>query len=725
MNARTVHKTCNLCEAMCGLVIDVEGDRCSRIRGDEQDPISRGHICPKAVALEEIQHDPDRLRAPMRRTKEGWKAISWEDALDEAATRIADIQRKAGDDACALYLGNPGAHNFGLLMYLAVLNAGLATSNHYSASSLDQNPKHASSYFLFGNILNIPIPDIDRTDFALILGANPAVSNGSLFTVPGFRARARALRERGGRMVVIDPRRSETAQLADEHIFIRPGGDVLLLAGLLHTIFDEELLRDSPAMASVRGLRELEDAMSLLSPERIEEALGIEAAKVRSLAREFAAARRAVCYGRCGTTMTSFGTLNSWLIDVLNLLTGNLDQPGGAMFPTPAADLASLQRMRGRTGSHDNARSRVRGAPEFNGEFPTACLAEEITTPGAGQIRALVTVAGNPVLSAPNARSLDRAIEGLDFYVALDFYINETTRHADIILPPTWSLEHDNYEVLFHGFAVRNTAKYSARVLEPGPGALDEWRILSGIALRLFEYKAGSPIKRSFYRLLRRADVLPRPRRLLDWLLRIGPYGDHFRPWRKGLRLRDLEASPHGVDLGALIPSLDRILCTEDGRIALDHPIFLAEISRLEQELREGGCNAEGSMLLIGRRSQISNNSWFGNTRVTSRGGERCELLMHPIDAARLGIENKDGARVSSRAGSLEVPVQISDEVMQGVVSLPHGWGHDLPGVEMRVALSIPGANCNELTDDQPLESVVGNAILNGVPVEVSALERD
>jgi len=720
VSTSVVHKTCNICEAMCGLLVEVEDNRVTRIRADENDPLSRGHICPKAIALGEIQDDPDRLRTPMRRTPDGWQSISWEMALDEVADRIAAIQQKHGNDAFGLYMGNPGAHNFGLLMYLALLNRALETHNHYSASSLDQNPKHASSYFLFGNILNVPVPDIDRTDFLLILGANPAVSNGSLFTAPGFRRRARALQERGGRIVIVDPRRSETAPLCDEHIFIRPGRDVLLLTALVHTIFDEGLERSCPAASSTRGVRALEAAVKSFAPEVVAPGLGIDAEKIRQLAREFASARTAVCYGRCGTTMTDFGTLNSWLIDVLNLLTGNLDQPGGAMFATPAVDLASLQRMRGRPGSHDQARSRVRGAVEFNGEFPTACLAEEIATPGEGRIRGLITVAGNPILSTPNATALDDAIAGLDFYVALDFYINETSRHADIILPPSGSLEHDNYEVLFHGFAVRNTAKYSPKVIEPDPDSLDEWKIMSGIGLRLLERKARNPFTRILYRWLRAHELMPGPRRLLDWLLRIGPYGDAFLPWRKGLRLRDLEASPQGVDMGPLIPNLDRILCTPNRKIALDHPVLIQELSRLEEQVSSDAFGEAQSLLLIGRRGSLTSNSWLGNTRVTGRAGDTCRLLVHPIDAERLKIEDRSRARVTSRTGEVVVEVAVSDEIMPGVVSLPHGWGHALPGVEMRAAQSIPGVNCNELTDDQPLEGVVGNAILNGVPVSLA-----
>lgn len=709
---------------MCGLLIEVEDNAVKSIRGDPQDPMSRGHICPKAIALDEIQRDPDRLRTPRRRTPDGWVEISWNEALDETADRIAELQRTHGDDAFAVYLGNPAAHNFGLMMYLAMLYSALGTRNHYSASSLDQNPKHASSLFLFGNFLNIPVPDIDRTDYLLILGANPAVSNGSLFTAPGFRKRARDLQRRGGRIVVIDPRRTETAKLADEHIFIPPGRDALLLAAIAHTIIAERRQRKCSANARAWGVNALELALRPFAAEVVAPLISIDALTIHRLVREFTSVNAAVCYGRFGTTMTSFGTLNSWLIDVINLLTGNLDRAGGAMFPTPAVDLAGLQRMRGRTGSHAESFSRVRGAVEFNGEFPTACLAEEIATPGPGQVRGLITVAGNPVISAPNAGALDQAISGLDFHVAIDFYINETSRHADIILPPTWSLEHDNYEALFHGFAIRNTTKYSPRVITPDDGALDDWQISSGLALRLFERKASNFLARMFYRALRHSRWLPAPRRLLGWLLRIGPHGDSFVPWRPGLRLRDLEAQPEGLDLGPLIPDLDRILSKPDEKIALDHPIMMNELARLAEELKAGATTSDDSLLLIGRRGSLTNNSWLGNTRVASRPGDTCTLLVHPTDAARLAIREGDRVRITSRTGAIEAPVSVSDEMMPGVVSLPHGWGHALPGVEMHTATSVPGVNCNELTDDQPLEGVVGNAILNGVPVSLEPVTQ-
>ncbi len=716
MTGRIVHKTCNLCEAMCGLRIAVEGGRVGRIEPDPDDPLSRGAICPKAIALREIQDDPDRLRRPVRRRGNDWEEVGWEEALDEAAERLAAIRRRDGHDAVGVYLGNPGAHSLGVLLAVTPLYRILGTRNRYAASSLDQNPKHAASILLFGNMLTIPIPDVDRTDFLLVIGANPVVSNGSLMSAPGIRRRLRALRERGGRLVVIDPRRTETARLADEHWFVRPGSDALLLAALVHTVLDEKLGHASPLDARCHGRAALGEALAPFAPEAVASALGLEAGAVRALARAFAAAPSAVCYGRVGTCQHPFGTLNSWLIDVLNLVTGNLDRPGGAMFPTPAADLPGLLRWRGDAGHLARWATRVRGAPCFNGEAPTACLAEEITTEGPGRVRGFLSIAGNPVLSAPNGRALDAAFAQLEFYAAVDFYVNETTRHAHLILPPSWSLEHDNYELLFHGLAVHNTARFSPAAVEPEPDQRDDWEILTQLTLRVAERAEQTAWKRAALAVARR-HLVPSPRRLLDWMLRAGPHGDGFRPWRSGLRLADLEAHPSGIDLGPLEPRLEQLLMTEGGRIELAPVEMLDELRRLRGELRAGSPDA---LVLIGRREVRTNNSWLHNTRMATKGPERCTLQMHPDDAARLGLEQGERVRITSRVGSVEAPLQVSADLMPGVVSLPHGWGHRGEGLRMRVAAERPGVSCNDLVDDAALEPVVGNAIFNGVPVSVA-----
>jgi len=728
---RTVHKTCNLCEATCGLLIEVADNRVVRIRADEDDAFSRGHICPKSIGLKQVQEDPDRLRAPIRR-KAGsgeeavWEEISWEEALDEVATELAKVQVRDGNDAVGVYLGNPGAHNFGTFAYIALLRQALDTKNNYTASSVDQNPKHASSLFLFGNTFSVAIPDVDRTHFMLMLGANPVVSNGSLMTAPGFRRRVRALQERGGKLVVVDPRRTETAALADEHLFLRPGLDALLLAALVHTVLDEKLGRTPHFAALLDGREHLAAALAPFAPEAIEGALGIPAVRVRALAREFAAAPSACCYGRVGTSLNPFGTLANWLVDVLNITTGNLDREGGAMFPTPAVDFAGLVELRGGSGPAVGWHTRVRGAPAFNAEQPVACLGEEITTPGPGQVRAMLTTNGNPVLSTPNGRALDAAFEGLEYCAAIDIYRNETTRHANVILPPTWSLEHDNYEAVFHQFAVRNTAKYSPPVLAPPPGQLHDWEILVELSLRLMEKKLAMKRERPHVRLgvrvLRSARGVFHPRRVLDWMIRIGPHGDGFRPWRRGLRVRDLEAEPKGRDLGPLVPSLARVLHTDAGRIDLGHPVMVGELRRLAAERRKPSAGEDG-LVLIGRRDARTNNSWLHNIELAVKGRDRCTLLMHPADAGPRKVSTGMRARIESRVGAVTARVEVTDDVMPGVVSLPHGWGHHRPGMALRLASAHAGVSVNDLCDEQTIEPVVGNAVLNGVPVRVTAVD--
>jgi anaerobic selenocysteine-containing dehydrogenase len=717
--AHTAHKTCNLCEAGCGLLIDVEANRVVRIRADDDDPISQGHICPKAIALQEVQDDPDRLRWPVRRTESGWQEISWEDALEEVASNLARIQLRDGDDAVGMYLGNPGAHNFGTVGYIAPIRHALATKNQYTASSCDQNPKHASSLYLFGNVFKIAIPDIDHTDFLLMLGANPVVSNGSLMTAPGIRRRLRDLKERGGRFVVVDPRRTATAAIADQHFFIRPGGDGFLLAALIHVVLAEGLGRESHLACD--GRDELRRLVSRFSPEAVAERVAISADAIRSLARDFAAARSAVCYGRVGTSLHPFATLTNWLVDVLNLLTGNLDRPGGALHTTPAVDLAALvEAMPG--GGEREWKTRVRGAPAFNGEQPSACLAEEILTPGEGRVRGMLTVAGNPVLSTPNGRELDRAFESLEYCAAIDIYRNETTRHANVILPPTWSLENENYEIVFHQFAVHNSARYTPPVLEREAEALREWEILVELALRIGEKKTAKTHIRLGLRALRRVRRFFRPTRVLDWMLRAGPHGDGFRPWRKGLRVADLIAEPRGVDLGPLRPSLEAWLEERGLRIDLAHPTMAAELVRLgaelEQPVRDDG------LLLIGRRDSRTNNSWLHNVPLAVKGRNRCTLMMHPDDAQERKLTGDEPVRIRSRVGEVEVQLEVSDAVMPGVVCLPHGWGHDRPGTALSVAAAHAHVSINDLTDEQMIEPVVGNAILNGVPVEVTQAAR-
>jgi len=705
----THYRACNLCEAICGLAIEVRGGEIESIRGDREDPFSRGHICPKAVALQDIHNDPDRLRRPMRRNGGEWTEIGWGGAFDEVVARIRKVQAAHGRDAVAVYLGNPNVHNWGSMLFGPALIRSLRTVNRYSATSVDQLPHHVAAALMFGHKMLLPVPDIDRTAHLLVLGANPVVSNGSMMTAPGFKRRLEELRQRGGRLVVVDPRRTETARVADRHCFIRPGTDAFLLMSLLQVIFDQKLEDLGRLAGHVASLEELRALVRGFSPEEVAPATGIAAAEIRTMARDFAAAPAAVCYGRMGVSTQSFGGLCQWLVNALNIVTGNFDRQGGAMFTRPAVDLVAST-GRGHLGRR---KSRVRGLPEFGGELPVAVLAEEMLTPGEGQIRALVTVAGNPVLSTPNGVQLDRALKGLDFMVAIDFYLNQTTRHAHIILPPTSALEHDHYDLVFNLLAVRNVARYSPVLFEPGPDARHDWQILDELRRRLDDDRVTARCKHWLKARLG-------PRRLLDLGLRFGPLGSGFRPFGSGLNLHKLERAPHGLDLGALEPCLPERLRTDDLRIELAPLPFVEDVERLRSRLNTA--KSDERLLLIGRRHLRSNNSWMHNFPRLMGGRERCTLLMHPDDATRLGLVNSERVVVTSGTGSVEVALEVTDEVARGVVSLPHGWGHRRSGTRLGAAHDHPGASANDLTDDQTVDPSCGNAVLNGVPVRVEAV---
>ena len=705
-------RTCTLCEAMCGIVVTTHGARVTGIRGDPDDPFSKGHICPKAVALQDVHEDPDRLRRPMRRTGHEWREIGWGEALDETASRLKAVQAAHGADAVAAYLGNPTVHSSGAMLFAPDLLRALRTRNRYSATSVDQLPHHVAAMLMFGHALLIPIPDIDHTDHLLMLGANPAASNGSLMSAPGVTDRLQAIRARGGRVVLIDPRRTETAAHVDAHHFIRPGTDALLLLALIQVVFEERQVRTTAYDAYLTGVEALRDVAMRFTPERVAVATGISADAIRTIARDFASAPTAVAYGRVGVSMQEFGGLACWLITALNVITGRLDTRGGAMFTTPAIDILKADRR-----SPDGVRfgrwtSRVRGLPEFAGELPVSALAEEIETPGTGQVRALITHAGNPVLSTPNGARLERAIASLEFYVAIDFYRNETTRHAHLILPPTFALERDHYDLVFHTLAVRNTAKYSPPVFARPADARHDWEILNALTHRM----RGSLQARAKAVALR----LLTPRRMLDIALRQGPYGGGLRPLARGLRMHTLEQNPHGVDLGPLQPSLPTRLRTADRRLHLAPSPLLADVARLEITL-DATPAPDGTLQLIGRRSLRSNNSWMHNSERLVRGRNRCTVQMHPDDASTRGLQDGDEVRITSRTGNVIAPLEVTDQVMRGVVSLPHGWGHRRAGTQLDVANRNPGVSINDLTDDQRIDTFTGNAGFSGVPVHVTS----
>ena len=712
--ARTHFRTCHLCEAMCGIAIELEGDRIVAIRGDKDDPFSRGHICPKAVALQDVHEDEDRLRRPLRRTASGWEEVSWEAALDEAATRLAAIQRAHGKNAVALYQGNPVVHNHGALLFGQLFQRSLGSRSRYSATSVDQLPQMLASLLMFGHQLMLPIPDVDRTDFLLVLGANPLVSNGSLLTAPGIERRLKALRARGGRLVVVDPRRTETAALADLHLPIRPGGDAFLLAAILHTLASENRVAPGRLAPFTDGLPALVDAVQPFSPEAVAGRTGIDAETIRALALDFAEAPAAVAYGRVGTCTQEFGGLASWLVNALNVVTGNLDRSGGAMFPAPAVDVVAFGDRIGRRGHFDKGRSRVRGLPEFGGEWPAAVLAEEIETPGEGQVRALVTSSGNPVLSTPNGARLDRALASLEYMVSIDLYVNETSRHAHLILPPTFALERSHYDLVFHALAVRNTAKFSEPLFPAPEGSRHDWQILLELGTRL-EKARGEGGLRTWLR--HRAFSTLGPDGLVALLLRFGPRGAGFVPFGRGLSLGRLRHDPHGIDLGPLEPCLPRRLYTKTRRLALAPERLLEDLKRLRLAL---DTPLNGGLALVGRRELRSNNSWMHNSERLVKGKERCTLLMHPADAAARGLKHGERVRVTSRAGVVEAPLELSDEMRPGVVSLPHGWGHGRPGTRLAVASERPGVSFNDLADETLVDPLCGTARLNDVPVEVT-----
>jgi len=726
---RTAFRTCPFCEATCGLELTLEGDELVKVRGDGDDVFSHGFLCPKGVAIKALHEDPDRLRTPMLRRPDGsFAPAGWDEAFAEIDRRLPPLLAEHDRDAAALYIGNPAAHGMTGLLYGRVLAKALGTRNIYTASTVDQRPKEIASALMFGGSLTIAIPDVDRTDHLLVLGANPLASNGSLLTAPDLRGRLRAIQARGGKVVVVDPRRSRTAEVADAHHFIRPGTDAHLLFALVHTILAEGLARPGRLGGLCDGMDEVERLARDFTPEAAAAVTGIEPDAIRGMARELAAAERAAVYGRIGTTTQEFGTLASWLVDVLNVITGNLDRPGGAMFPRAAAGARNTQGEPGRGRGIQLGRwtSRVRGLPESLGELPVACLAEEIETPGDGQVRALITLAGNPARSTPNSRRLEAALGTLDFYVAFDIYVNETTRHADVILPAPSPLQRSHYDIAFYQLSARNVANYSPAVLPLEPGQQDEWRTLlrlAGVAsgqgpdvdVDAFDrlvagelLRRGAP-GRDAEELL--AELEPRvgPDRLLDAMLRLGPYD---------LTLADLEAAPHGIDLGPLEPRLPEVLRTPSGKVELAPPQIVADVDRLRAALAR---RANGGLVLVGRRQLRSNNSWMHNLDLLVKGKEQCTLHVHPDDAARLGLTDGAAARVAGRVGEVAVPVEVTDAVMPGVVSMPHGWGHGAHGSAMAVAAAHAGVNSNVLSDESVLDALSGNAVFNGIPVEVVA----
>lgn len=700
------YRACNLCEAMCGVAVEYEGTKVLSIRGDAADPFSKGHICPKATALQTLYEDPDRLRQPLRKVNGAWEPMSWDAALDFAAEGLHAVQKKHGRDAVGLYLGNPTVHNTGALLFASLFARALRTKHRYSATSVDQLPHMLTAYWMFGHQLMLPVPDVDRTAYFLILGANPIASNGSLMTAPDMRRRLDEVKARGGKVVVIDPRRTETAERASEHHFIRPGTDAWFLLGLLH----EFVVKGQPQLRhlrdSVDGLAEVEALARRFPPSRVSAVTGIPAEVISRIASDFGSAASAVCYGRMGTSTQAFGTMSAWLINLVNLLSGNFDREGGAMFPSPAFDPRTLPKaIAGGRGSYGRWRSRVRGLPESGGELPVVTLAEDILTPGEGQLKAMVVSSGNPVLSTPNGTQLDKAFAGLEFMVSVDLYLNETSRHATLILPPPSPLEREHYDIAFHLLSVRNTTRYADALFPVQTDQRHDWQIFLGLAKRLDALRGAGLAAKLKWVAMEKLGV----ERALDLGLRIGARGG-----RGGLSVKKLKASPHGIDLGPLVPVMPAALPEQHPRLVLAPKELLADVARLEASEQ-----TTAGLRLINRRHLRDNNSWLHNAPRLVSGPSRCTLLMNPDDAKARGLEAGAQVRLRSRVGEVLAALEVTDAMMPGVVSLPHGYGHGRDGVRLSVASVHPGVSVNDVSDELHIDALSGNAAFNGLSVTV------
>ena len=723
--------TCPLCEAMCGLEIQVSDGRVESIRGNQDDVWSRGHLCPKGASLGAIHEDPDRIRTPMIKVDGQWQEVSWDAAFRRCTELLAPVIAQHGISAVTCYTGNPLAHSFSLGRYTGVLLGMSGIPVSYSPGTIDQWPKNLSSHLMYGNWWGFPVPDIERTDLLVVMGANPAASQGSLLAAPDVMGILADI----DTVIVIDPVRTATAAKADEWLPITPGTDAALLLAVVHTLFDENLVNLGGLADHIDGVETLRAAAVDWTPERVAPVTGIDAERIKQLARQLAGTQRAVVYGRIGLCNQEFGSLASWLVDVVNILTGHFDTPGGAMFPRPAVWTVTAQPQPGLEGGlpeFGRWQTRVRGAKEVLGQVPVSCLAEEIETLGDGQIRALITVAGNPVLSTPQGDRLDELLPGLDAMISVDLWLNETTRHADVILPGLSPLEQPHHDDLILAFAINSIANYSAPVFAPDdPDRPEEWEIL----VRLTGLCAGMPAEDvdvaaiddgffdylCFTQGLDGAEVRSHythggPERILDLTLRTGPFGDRYGENPDGLSLAKLKEQPNGINFGPMVSQVPEILNTPDKKIRLAPQYLLDDIPRLARRLER----EPDELVLVSRRHLRSNNSWLHNVSALMKGRDRCTLLMHPEDAASRGVSGGDHVTVASSAGRIEVPVELTNAIKPGVVSMPHGWGHGKPGTRMAVANGSPGVNTNILSPPTFLDEPSGNGALNGIPVTVA-----
>lgn len=691
----TVHaRTCHICEANCGVLVELDGRKVVSIKGNPDHVLSRGHICPKATAIADLQDDPDRLRRPMKRTANGWQAIGWDQAYTEIAARVVALQAKKARPA--FYVGNPTAHDYALAGQMGALRRAVGSKGTFSASTLDQIPHHYVQFQLYGHVSMAAVPDIDRAHAIVIVGGNPAASNGSIWTVPDFKARTKEMQTRGGKLIVVDPRRTETAKLADQWLPVIPGTDTALLIAILHAVRQRCPELTAPLASLVDdSWNTLDGHLAAFDEEALASHCGVAANDIASIADLLTSGQPATIYGRMGVSVTEYGTLNQWLIQLINIASGNLDRVGGTMFPEPLLDTIALV-GRGGIKTVETARGTL---PSVMGEIPMVAFADELLRHDDQRVRMLFVMAGNPVLSAPDGARTDAALAGLDLMVSFDMYVTETSRHAHYILPPCGPLEKDHYPLFFGPLAVRNFGAYSPALLAKEADSKADWEVVTELAAAIHAEK-GEAMPNT-----------PSPREQLDQMLRASP---------RGMSLAEVEAQPNGVDLGPLRPNLAERIRTNNKRIHAVPAPLVEELERFKADLSAAPSD---SLQLIGRRHVRSNNSWLHNSKRLVKGPDRCTLMIHPGDAAARGITDGDLVDVASRVGRVSVVAEVSDDMMRGAVSLPHGWGHGRGGVGWQTAAAHPGVSLNDLTDPERYCRLTGNAVLNATPVTIARAE--
>lgn len=726
--AETLHRrTCPLCEGMCGITVTREGNRVTAIRPDKDNVWSRGHMCPKGTTLGELHDDPDRIRVPMIREGERWREASWDEAFAQIETLVAETRARRGEARIASYTGNMSGKGYDAGRYMMLLHGLARFAQSYSSSTVDQQPKNVSAFLMYGNMWKIPIPDVDQTDLLVVIGGNPAESKGSLFSHRDVMGAIRSLRARGGKVIVIDPVQTRTAEAADAWIPIRPGADAALLLGVLHVLFAEDRVTLGALDGLVEGMDVLRDVASRFAPERVAAFCGIEASAIRELAHAISDAPRAAIYGRIGTCTQSFGTLASWLVDALAIATGNMDRVGGLMWSTQVAPHLDLMPPYPATGSVMGPASRVRGVASVLGQYPSSCLAEEIDTEGPGQIHGLVSLGANPVLSAPGSERLDAALAGLDVMVSLDIYVNETTRHAHVILPSPSLLSQAHWDMWAWPWALTSGGHYSPPLFEDTDRP-QEWEVMIRLGAILGGHRDPdlAALDDNYFGGMCDAVGIDRAvafealpdhgsERILDLCIRTGPFGDRFGANPDGLTLAHFKAEPGGMLFGPARPQGRAAISTPSGKIEIAHTHFLQDLVRLEDALT----HAVPELVLVSRRQLRSLNSWMHNIGSLVSGKPRCTLQIHENDAARLGIRPGQDVRITSQAGSIVAPAEITRKIRPGVVSLPHGWGHEPQDIRLDVAKRHQGSNFNALAPANMIDPASGNAVVNGIPVDV------